>query len=298
MSAGCNGCDIQIYESLDPKYKLRELEVEIVTEPEEANVLAVTGGVNFKGKEELSKAYAQLKPPKLVLAVGNCATSKGIFDKGYPMAGPPNQIIPVHLYINGCPPRPQAIVAAIAQILGADLDTKEDYWNAPEGFRGKHEFDVHKCVGCGACAQVCSSNAISILEKDGKRSIAVDYGICTFCGFCQDQCPTQAIRLTQRYSLINSQRDAMNVKNEVELARCCSCGAYFLPEEQIKWALARVTEKVQRSKEYSRDLGQAVRICYQCRKQIANIRRAKKVLYSISSHADRSIDVETLGWKE
>jgi len=87
MSAGCNACDVQILECLVPRYKLAELGVEVVFTPEEANVLAVTGGINVKGMEELKKAYEKLKPPRLVVAVGNCAVSKGIFDKGYLMTG-------------------------------------------------------------------------------------------------------------------------------------------------------------------------------------------------------------------
>ncbi|MCD6445215.1 NADH-quinone oxidoreductase subunit B, partial [Candidatus Bathyarchaeota archaeon] len=87
MSAGCNGCDVQILECLVPRYKLAELGVEVVFTPEEANVLAITGGINIKGIEALKEAYKKLREPKLVIAVGNCAVSKGIFDKGYPMVG-------------------------------------------------------------------------------------------------------------------------------------------------------------------------------------------------------------------
>lgn len=141
-----------------------------------------------------------------------------------------------------------------------------------------------RCIGCKNCTFCCP---LSVPWFDERHQASMKCDFCNGEPRCAMVCSPKAIRFTQRYSLINSHRDAMNVKNEVDLARCCSCGAYFLPEEQIKWALARVTEKVQRSKDYSRGLDQAVRICHQCREQIANIRRAKNILYSISSHAEQ-----------
>jgi Ni,Fe-hydrogenase III small subunit/NAD-dependent dihydropyrimidine dehydrogenase PreA subunit len=283
MSAGCNGCDVQILECLISRYKLGDLGVEVVFTPEEANTLAVTGGINFKGKEELMKAYEKLKPPKLVLAVGNCATTKEIFDKGYPMVGPPDQIIPVNFYIAGCPPRPQAIVTAVAKALGASLEEKEDYWSTPEGFRGKHEFDSEKCIGCGACAQVCSSDAIDVLEKDGKREIKVNYGHCSFCAFCEDECPTQAIKLTQEYHLLTDNRNTENITNEVDLLKCVSCGTYFVPSRQIDWTIERVGEKVGAYKEFSSDLKETMTICLNCRREISAVKNAKRLLTQLSS---------------
>jgi len=285
MSAGCNGCDVQILECLVPRYKLRGIGVEVVLTPEEANVLAVTGGINLKGKEELMKAYEKLKPPKLVLAVGNCAATKEIFDKGYPMVGPPDQIIPVSFYIAGCPPRPQAIVTAVAKVLGATLEEKEDYWASPQGFRGKHKFESEKCIGCGACAQVCSSDAIEVSEKDGRRVIKVDYSHCSFCGFCQDECPTQAIKLTQEYHLLTDSRNTANITNEVDLLKCVSCGTYFIPSSQIDWAIERIGEKVSTYKEFGDDLKESMKVCLNCRREVSAIRKAKRLLAQLSLKA-------------
>jgi Ni,Fe-hydrogenase III small subunit/Fe-S-cluster-containing hydrogenase component 2 len=283
MSAGCNGCDVQILECLVPRYKLTELGVEVVFTPEEANVLAITGGINVKGREELKKAYAKLRPPKLVVAVGNCAITKEIFDKGYPMVGPPDQIIPVNFYISGCPPRPQAIVTAIAKALGATLEEKEDYWATPEGYRGKHEFESEKCIGCGACAQICSSDAIEILEDNRKRIIKVDYAHCSFCAFCQDECPTEAIRLTQEYHLLTDNRTTTNVTSEVDLFECSSCGTCFMPVRQLDWTLERIENEVREYKDFHHDLKTTMELCPTCRRKISNIRNAKRLLSQLSS---------------
>ena len=278
MSAGCNGCDVQIFECLVPRYKLGDLGIEVVFTPEEANVLAVTGSINVKGAEELKMAYRKLKSPKIVVAVGNCASTKGIFSEGYPIVGPPDRIVPVNLYIPGCPPRPQAIVSAIAKALGASLDEKEDYWSAPEGFRGKHEFDAEKCIGCGACAQVCSSDAIEIIDEDEKRLVRINYAQCTFCGFCQDECPTQAIRLTREYHLSTDNKKTAYVMNKVEMFRCRVCGSYYVPSKQIRWAIERIMEKAAVYRNLRKELEDAMQICPECRRKIVNIRNAKRLL--------------------
>jgi Ni,Fe-hydrogenase III small subunit len=286
LSAGCNGCDVQILECLAPRYRLTELGVEVVEEPERANVLVLTGGMNIKGRDELLKAYEKINPPKIVVAVGNCALTKEIFDKSYMLIGPPDQMIPVNYYIPGCPPRPQAIIKAIAEILGAKIEEKEDYWLAPEGFRGKHEIDKEKCMGCGACAQICTADAIEIIDGPDKRIIRVNYAHCSFCAFCQDECPTQAIRLTKEYHLLTSDRQTAKVTNEVNLANCRICGNTFMPQPQIEWALKRIIEeKIPEYREYQNDILRALNICTKCRKEIKNIVEAKKLLVKLSEKA-------------
>lgn len=285
LSAGCNGCDVQVLECLVPRYRLADLNVEVVSNPEEANVLILTGGVNIKGKEELIKTYEKINPPKIVIAVGNCALTKEIFDKGYPMVGPPDQIVPVNFYIPGCPPRPQAIVKAVAQILNAKLEEKEDYWATPEGFRGKHEFDREKCIGCGACAQVCSSDAIDVIDEGEKRVVRVNYGHCSFCAFCQDECPTQAIRLTREYYLLTNNRGATYVANDIDLSECTLCGAFFFPQRQIDWALKRIIEKVPKYREFNGEILDAMKVCLKCRREIMNVRNAKRILAKLSIKA-------------
>ena len=285
LSAGCNACDVEVLECLAPRYGLVNFGVEVVEEPEKANVLILTGAGTIKGKEELLKTYEKINPPKIVIAVGNCSVSKNIFDKGYPIIGPLDQLIPVNYYIPGCPPRPQAIIKAVADILGVKVEEKEVFWQTPEGFRGRHEIDREKCMGCGACAQICTAEAIEVMDGPDKRIIKVNYGHCTFCAFCQDECPTQALKLTREYHLLTNDRQSTKVVNEVNLIDCAFCGEAFFPEKQIDWALKRIVEKVPLYKSFQRDILDAMKICLECRREIKNIKEAKKLLSQVSEKA-------------
>ncbi|MEM2169035.1 MAG: 4Fe-4S dicluster-binding protein [Candidatus Bathyarchaeia archaeon] len=288
LSAGCNACDVEILECLVPRYKIADLGVEVVEEPEKANVLILTGAGTVKGRDALLEVYKKINPPKIVIAVGNCSITSNIFEKGYPIVGPPNKLIPVNYYIPGCPPRPQAIIKAVADILGARIEEREDFWQTPEGFRGRHEFNKEKCIGCGACSQICTGDAIDIIDGPDKRIVRIKYGHCTFCAFCQDECPAQALRLTRTYHLLTNDPQTARIENEVDLLKCAICGGTFFPQKQIDWALKRVVEeKVPMYKEYGGNIYNSMKICLNCRRKIENIKRAKSLLTSLSERARR-----------
>jgi Ni,Fe-hydrogenase III small subunit len=120
-ASGCNGCDVEVIEVLALLPGV-DLGFEIVERPDEAHVLIVTGGANLKSKAELQKAYAALKEPRMAVAIGSCAATMGIFKGGYSMTGPIDAIIPIDLYIMGCPPRPQVILGALAETFQLKVD--------------------------------------------------------------------------------------------------------------------------------------------------------------------------------
>jgi Ni,Fe-hydrogenase III small subunit len=96
----------------------------------EADILVCTGPVTGQIRDRLLRIYQQMPNPKYVIAVGSCAASGGVFHGCYNVAGGVDQVIPVDVYVPGCPPRPEAIIAGIAKILDkmkkdAVLDTKE-----------------------------------------------------------------------------------------------------------------------------------------------------------------------------
>ena len=83
-----------------------------------ADVLLVNGSINKKDKPRLLEVYEQAPKPVLVVAIGACGCTGGIFAEGNTFAGPVDQIIPVDAYIPGCPPKPEAILAGIVKLLG------------------------------------------------------------------------------------------------------------------------------------------------------------------------------------
>ncbi len=124
-SGGCNGCDIEILDLLTPRYDVERLGILKEASPRHADILLCTGPVTRQSRDRLRRIYEQMPAPKWVVAVGTCATSGGVFRGSYNMLGGIDQVIPVDLYIPGCPPRPEVIIEGLARLL-ATIDVPED----------------------------------------------------------------------------------------------------------------------------------------------------------------------------
>jgi NADH-quinone oxidoreductase B subunit len=116
-SGSCNGCDIEILATLTPRYDVERLGVKLYGSPRHADVLIVTGPVTRQARERLIRTYEQMPEPKFVVSVGSCSISGGVFDGCYNVGGSVDEVIPVDVYIPGCPPRPEAIIDGIIQLL-------------------------------------------------------------------------------------------------------------------------------------------------------------------------------------
>lgn len=118
LSGGsCNNCDIEILDCLTPRFDIERFGMVLVGSPRHADVLLCTGIVNKKCVERIREVYDQTAKPCVVVAIGACACSGGIFREGYQMAGPLEKIMPVDVYIPGCPPKPEAMIAGIVKLL-------------------------------------------------------------------------------------------------------------------------------------------------------------------------------------
>jgi NADH-quinone oxidoreductase B subunit len=117
-AASCNGCDIELVAALTPRYDVERLGVQLVPSPRHADVLVVTGTANSLMKERLKKIYEQMSEPKFVVAVGACTLGGGVYQGCYNVTHGVDKVIPVDLYIPGCPPRPEAIIYGILKLLG------------------------------------------------------------------------------------------------------------------------------------------------------------------------------------
>ena len=116
-TGACNGCDIEVTAAFTPRFDLERFGVKLVGTPRHADVLLVTGPVTRQAALRIKRIYEQVPRPKLVVAVGTCACTAGIFQGSYAVCGPVRKIIPVDYHILGCPPRPHAIVYGLLKAL-------------------------------------------------------------------------------------------------------------------------------------------------------------------------------------
>ncbi len=118
-SGSCNGCDIEIMATLTPVYDLERCGVKLQGSPRHADILICTGPVSRLARERLLRTYDQMPEPKFVMAVGSCGTSGGVFSGCYNIIGGIEEVLPVNVFVPGCPPRPEAIIDGMVQLLGS-----------------------------------------------------------------------------------------------------------------------------------------------------------------------------------
>jgi ech hydrogenase subunit C len=116
--SSCNGCDIEVLACLTPLYDAERFGVINTGNPRHADLLLLTGSINHQNEEVVRNLYAQMPEPKVVLAVGICATSGGVFADCYNVKGGADKVVPVDVYIPGCAARPEAIIDGIVRALG------------------------------------------------------------------------------------------------------------------------------------------------------------------------------------
>ena len=122
-AGSCNACELEIHALNNPYYNLDGIGIKFVASPRHADLLLVTGPVSVNMEEALRRTYDAIPNPKLVVAIGDCATCGGVSAAGkiigttYATRGPIASVIPVNHTIAGCPPTPAAIMAGILEAL-------------------------------------------------------------------------------------------------------------------------------------------------------------------------------------
>jgi Ni,Fe-hydrogenase III small subunit len=114
----CNGCDIEVINVLTPYYDAERFGIKLVGSPRHADVLVISGPVTRQVAPALRRLHAAMPEPKLVLAVGSCATGGNMWFDTYSVLGGADEVVPVDYHIPGCPPRPEAILHGVAVALG------------------------------------------------------------------------------------------------------------------------------------------------------------------------------------
>jgi ech hydrogenase subunit C len=122
-ASSCNGCDIETLACLTPVYDAERLGVINTGNPKHADIFLVTGAVNPQSRDVIRNIYHQLPEPKVVVAIGACAASGGIFRDCYNISGGVDTVIPVDVYVAGCAAKPEAIIDGVVRAVQL-LETK------------------------------------------------------------------------------------------------------------------------------------------------------------------------------
>jgi len=122
-AGSCNGCELEIHALNNPYYNIEGLGIKFVASPRHADMLLVTGPVSRHMEEALRRTYDATPEPKLVVAVGDCGCTGGIFGESTASCGRVANVVPVDVAVPGCPPPPieilRGILSAVRRRQGA-----------------------------------------------------------------------------------------------------------------------------------------------------------------------------------
>nr|WP_319538487.1 NADH-quinone oxidoreductase subunit B family protein [uncultured Methanospirillum sp.] len=132
-ASSCNGCDIEILACLTPRYDVERFGIINTGNPKHADILVITGGVNEQNRSVIQNLYDQMPNPKVVVGVGICACTGGVFRECYNVAGGVGEILPVDVWVPGCAARPEQIIDGIVKALGILEQKRADMSRAEAG---------------------------------------------------------------------------------------------------------------------------------------------------------------------
>lgn len=125
-AGSCNGCELEIHALNNPLYNLEGLGIRFVASPRHADMLLVTGPVSRHMEAALIRTYEATPAPKLVVAIGDCGCTGGVFGESYASCGRVSNVIPVDVAVPGCPPAPARILAGILTALTHPQGVRRD----------------------------------------------------------------------------------------------------------------------------------------------------------------------------
>ncbi|WP_084154285.1 NADH-quinone oxidoreductase subunit B family protein [Citrifermentans bremense] len=293
-TGSCNGCDVELaVTAAVDEFDVEQLGCRYTEEPHEADILLITGPLTVRARNEALRLYAEAPETKVTVAVGVCPVSGGVFRDSYAVDGPVQRYLPVDLNVPGCPPRPQALLAGIAQardLWRARSKGVDAVFAAPPlakpadepaqqfPIRGRMSFDPKACVDCRMCRHVCAAGAIHFDIKGDKgdrhlRSqspgspegvrLTLWHNSCVFCGLCSHYCPTGALSVTGDWHLAHrgGQTFRFSEQGEVPYTPCSGCGSPLIAvaPELLHAAFRRPTPEIEHIKT----------LCPACRQQLS-----------------------------
>lgn len=122
--SACNNCDIEILDALTPRYDLERFGITLVGSVKHADLILLSGVFNKKSAIRAKRVYEQAPKPVVVVAIGGCACTGLMFRGSYNWDEPVGKYIPIDAYLPGCPPKPEAMIAAVVKLIGKLRGTK------------------------------------------------------------------------------------------------------------------------------------------------------------------------------
>lgn len=135
-AGSCNGCDIEILALLAPKYDIERVGMINKGNPKQADILLVTGPVTLRSRERLVELYSQMPEPKVVVSIGACTNTGGVFRGMYGVEDGVDRYIPVDVYVPGCASRPEQIIDGVLKALEI-LEQKKKEIEKPKKLFGR-----------------------------------------------------------------------------------------------------------------------------------------------------------------
>ena len=125
--SSCNGCDIEVLACTTPVYDVERFGVVNTGNPMHADILLITGSINSQNQAVVEQIYSQMPRPKVVVAVGTCACTGGVFKECYNIRGGVDTTIPVDIYVPGCAARPESIIDGVIQAVALFQKKHEEF---------------------------------------------------------------------------------------------------------------------------------------------------------------------------
>ena len=166
--SSCNGCDIEVLACLTPVYDAERFGIINTGDPMQADIFLITGGINTQNQAVVKQLYDQMPKPKVVVAVGVCACTGGVFKECYNIIGGADTTIPVDIYVPGCAARPQAIIDGIVKAI-ALWQEKADKMEAAHKESKQQEREAKKAAKAAKKAEETVEEAVA--EEAGKENV-------------------------------------------------------------------------------------------------------------------------------
>lgn len=145
-------------------------------------------------------------------------------------------------------------------------------------FRGKPVYDPHQCIACGACANACPSNALTMATDSEKGTIRWSFflGRCIFCARCEEVCPTTAIRLSQEFELAVWRKEDLYERADFSICHCRECGKPYAPQKEIDYAMALLQQSGNLSESQAEARRAQFETCPSCKQQ-QNLTHSRRI---------------------